>query len=70
MVSGFLCAPSGAPLPISAAVAPAVVWHGCLMADTMLFAWIDDVEAILLVFAVMIAFVAIVVVLDLKRRKL
>src|SRR5262245_29330005 len=37
------------------------------MPDTMLFAWMgDDVEAILLVFAVIIAFVAIVVVLDLK----
>jgi hypothetical protein len=42
-----------------------------LMPDTMLFAWMgDDVEAILLVFAVMIAFVAIVVVLDLKQRGL
>jgi len=39
------------------------------MPDTMLFAWMgDDVEAILLVFAVMIAFVAIVVVLDQKQR--
>jgi hypothetical protein len=38
------------------------------MPDTMLFAWMgDDVEAILLVFAVMIA---IVVVLDLKQRGL
>ena len=36
----------------------------------MHFAWMgDDVEAILLVFAVMIAFVAIVV-LDLKQRGL
>jgi hypothetical protein len=42
-----------------------------LMPDTMLFAWMgDDVEAILLVFAVMIAFVAILVVLDLKQRGL
>jgi hypothetical protein len=41
------------------------------MPDTMLFAWMgDDVEAILLVFAVMIAVVAIVVVLDLKQRGL
>ena len=41
------------------------------MPDTMHFAWMgDDVEAILLVFAVMIAFVAIVVVLDLKQRGL
>jgi hypothetical protein len=40
-------------------------------ADTMLFAWMgDDVEAILLVFAVTVAFVAIVVVLDLKLRGL
>ena len=38
------------------------------MPDTMLFAWMgDDVEAILLVFAVMIAFV---VVLDQKQRGL
>jgi hypothetical protein len=36
----------------------------------MLFAWIDDVGVILLVFAVMIAFVAILVVLDLKKRGL
>ena len=37
----------------------------------MLFAWMgDDVEAILLVFAVMIAFVPIVVVLDQKQRGL
>jgi len=37
----------------------------------MLFAWMgDDVEAILLLFAVMVAFVAIVVVLDLKLRGL
>ena len=37
----------------------------------MLFAWMgDDVEAILLAFAVMVAFVAIVVVLDLKLRGL
>ena len=37
----------------------------------MLFAWMgDDVEAILLVFAVMVTFVAIVVVLDLKLRGL
>ena len=37
----------------------------------MLFAWMgDDVEAILLVFAVMVAFVAIVVVLDLNLRGL
>jgi hypothetical protein len=37
----------------------------------MLFAWIgDDVEAILLVFAVVVAFVSIVVVLDLKLRGL
>jgi hypothetical protein len=37
----------------------------------MLFAWMgDDVEAILLVFAVTVAFVAIVVVLDLKLRGL
>ena len=41
------------------------------MPDTMLFAWMgDDVEAILLVFPVMIAFVAIVVVLDQKQRGL
>ena len=41
------------------------------MPDTMLFAWMgDDVQAILLAFAVMIAFVAIVVVLDLKQRGL
>ena len=41
------------------------------MPNTMLFAWMgDDVKAILLVFAVMVAFVAIVVVLDLKRRGL
>jgi hypothetical protein len=40
------------------------------MPDTMLFAWMgDDVEAILLAL-VMIAFVAIVVVLDLKQRGL
>jgi hypothetical protein len=40
------------------------------MPDTMLFAWMGgDVEAILLAFAVMIAFVAIVV-LDLKQRGL
>ena len=39
--------------------------------DTMHFAWRgDDVEAILLVFAVTVAFVAIVVVLDLKLRGL
>ena len=39
------------------------------MPDTMLFAWMgDDVETILLVLAVMVAFVAIVVVLDLKQR--
>jgi len=38
------------------------------MPDTMLFAWMgDDVEAILLVFAVTVAFV---VVLDLKLRGL
>ena len=44
---------------------------GVLMPDTMLFAWMgDDVEAILLVLAVMIAFVAIVVVLDQKQRGL
>ena len=37
----------------------------------MLFAWMgNDVEAILLVFAVVVAFVAIVVVLDLKLRGL
>jgi hypothetical protein len=37
----------------------------------MLFAWMgDDVEAILLVFAVVVAFVSIVVVLDLKLRGL
>ena len=37
----------------------------------MLFAWLgDDVEAILFAFAVMVAFVAIVVVLDLKQRGL
>jgi hypothetical protein len=37
----------------------------------MLFAWMgDDVEAILLVFAVMVAFVAIIVVFDLKLRGL
>src|SRR5262249_2851254 len=37
----------------------------------MLFAWMgDDVEAILLVFAVTVAFVAIVVVLDRNRRGL
>ena len=37
----------------------------------MLFAWMgDDVEAILLVFAVMVALVAIIVVLDLKQRGL
>jgi hypothetical protein len=36
-----------------------------------LFAWMgNDVEAILLAFAVMIAFVAILVVLDLKQRGL
>jgi len=36
-----------------------------------ILAWMgDDVEAILLVFAVIIAFVAIVVVLDLKQRGL
>ena len=41
------------------------------MPDTMLFAWMgDDVEAILLVFAVTVAFVAFVVVLDLKLRGL
>ena len=41
------------------------------MPDTMLFAWMgDDVEAILLVLAVMVAFVTIVVVLDLKQRGL
>jgi hypothetical protein len=41
------------------------------MSDTMLFAWMgDDVEAILLVFAVVVAFVSIVVVLDLKLRGL
>jgi hypothetical protein len=57
---------------MSAAVASAIVWHGgVFMPDTMLFAWMgDDVEAILLVFAVMVAFVAIVVVLDLKLRGL
>jgi len=37
----------------------------------MLFAWMgDDVKTILLVFAVMVAFVAIIVVLDLKLRGL
>jgi len=42
-----------------------------LMPDTMLFAWMgDDVEAILLVFAVTVALVAIGVVLDLKLRGL
>ena len=41
------------------------------MPNSMLFAWIgDDVEDILFAFAVMIAFVAIVVVLDLKQRGL
>jgi hypothetical protein len=40
------------------------------MADTMLFGWIDEgVEGILLV-AIMIAFVAISVVLELKQRGL
>ena len=39
--------------------------------DTMPFAWMgDDVEAILLVFAVTVAFVAFVVVLDLKLHGL
>ena len=43
---------------------------GSLMADTMLFGWIDEgVEGILLLVA-MIAFVAILVVLDLKQRGL
>src|SRR5262249_53534240 len=40
------------------------------MRDYCSGAYSDDVEAILLVFAVMIAFVAIVVVLDLKQRGL
>jgi hypothetical protein len=42
-----------------------------MMPDIMLFAWMgDDVKAILLVFAVMVALVAIIVVLDLKQRGL
>ena len=41
------------------------------MPNTMLFAWMgNDVKAILLVFAVIVALVAIIVVLDLKQRGL
>jgi hypothetical protein len=44
---------------------------GVIMPDIMLFAWMgDDVNAILLVFAVMVALVAIIVVLALKQRGL